>query len=293
MSRLPQFLVIGAMKSGTTTLWHDLSNHPDLAMADKELGLLHPGMGSDEWVRARYARHFAGARDLLRVEVCTTYAMRPHFDGVPARARHVLGPDVRVVYLVRHPVDRIVSHYQHDTASGRLSVDIDTAVREDTRLVDYTRYAMQLEPWVAEFGLGAVHVVQFETYVSDRAGTLAELCRFLGVQPLAEVGGQVHNASEGKRVATGVTRRFLQSRLYRLRLRPLVPAGLRRQSVRHLLPEASGQPARLSRDSLEMVEAELHEDLARLSAFTGAAASWQLAAGTQATATLPNHRYRS
>ena len=112
---LPGFLVVGAMKAGTTSLYRDLPTNPSVFMPiDKEPNNLlsddvRTPQGLDD-----YARHFqrAGA-DQLCGEASTAYTMLPRHTGVPERALEVLGPDCRIIYLVREPVARIVSHHQH------------------------------------------------------------------------------------------------------------------------------------------------------------------------------------
>lgn len=279
MTRLPEFLVIGAMKSGSTTVWEDLRAHSGVAMADKELGPLHPEQGSDERVRATYEREYRTApADARRGEVCTTYSMLPNLSGVVDRAERILGSHLRIVYIVRHPVDRIVSHHHHDVAGGKMSPSIDVAVREDSRLVDYTRYATQLEPWVSAFGAASVHVVNFESYVRDRENAFASLCRFLQVNTAQGSTGSAHNVSEGKPVALGRRRALLRSRVYQRGVRPLIPENLRRRSARRLLSVAPTRPAPPTSDTLAYIREQLTPEVDALRALKDLPKWWDLGA---------------
>ena len=138
-------------------------------------------------------------------EASTAYTKRPDFDGVAERARTLLGPHLRVVYLVRDPVDRIVSHFWHDWAEGKVSGAIDDVVLRESRFVDYSRYAYQIEPWIREFGPKNVLILRFEEYVASRAMTLERTLEFLGVPRLArpEIDERVReNARDERRVTT-------------------------------------------------------------------------------------------
>ena len=111
--RNPDFLVIGAMKAGSTTLHTYLSRHPDLYLHERK----EPGFFSREERYARgiewYRALFADARpDQLCAESSTCYTRWPHFADVAPRIRqHV--PEVRFVYIMRDPVARAYSHYAH------------------------------------------------------------------------------------------------------------------------------------------------------------------------------------
>ncbi len=102
---LPGFLGIGAVKAGTTWLHHNLAAHPGLMLpTDKEMHFfdhqLHRGLG-------RYSRAFADAGDRIPGEITPAYSILPDWRvGLVAR----LMPDVRIIMLVRDPVERAWSH---------------------------------------------------------------------------------------------------------------------------------------------------------------------------------------
>src|SRR5262245_60208451 len=107
--RLPNFLVIGAMKSGTTTFYHDLAAHPDVFLAEKELGALSRDVATVE-----YASYFKRAKpEQLCGDVSTTYSMCPDVSGVADRAKKNLSRNTKIIYLVREPVARAISHHYH------------------------------------------------------------------------------------------------------------------------------------------------------------------------------------
>src|SRR5690242_11569113 len=133
---LPTFLVIGAMKAGTTSLYEYLRAHPQIFMATpKELHFFpeskHWGDGVD-W----YTAHFeAGRDDAVRGEISPSYSQADQFPGVAARVAQVV-PDAKIVYLVREPVARAQSMYLHEVASGRERRPIEQALREKPMYVN-------------------------------------------------------------------------------------------------------------------------------------------------------------
>ncbi len=272
----PDFLVVGAQKSGTTTLWEDLRTHPDLAVSDKESnGLLDEDVTTPKG-RRRYAALFgrpgAGA---LTGEVCTTYTMLPVHPGVVERAV-LLAPGLRVVYIVREPLSRVISHHHHDLALRLCDPDIDVAVRTHPPLVDNTRYATQLRPWVEALGAGRVLVVRFEDYVADREAGLAGVQDFLGVRPVPLASAEVHNAHADRRVAVGAWGRLSSSTAYRSFVRPLLGERLRRGLVRTVLPTGPARPDPPSAATIDHLVEVLAPEVAALSALTGQAPLWDL-----------------
>ena len=107
--RLPTFLVIGAPKAGTTSLHDHLRGHPDVFMPTrKEPDFFFRDAAWREGI-ASYARLFRRAGSVTAVgETSTSYSRYPHVPDVPERIALVV-PDARLIYLVRHPVERMVS----------------------------------------------------------------------------------------------------------------------------------------------------------------------------------------
>jgi Sulfotransferase family len=178
---LPNFLIVGAAKSGTTSLYRYLRDHPQVFMAEsKELKFfssktrwrLGPG-----W----YARQFEAASGAGAVgEASPSYTRYPLHQGVPERVAQVI-PDARLVYLVRHPIERMRSHYLHRLLQGKERVPLDDAVLADPSYLDTSRYAMQIEQYLEWFPPEQLLVVTAEALRRDRLDTLGRVCQFLGV----------------------------------------------------------------------------------------------------------------
>ena len=200
--------------------------------------------------------------------------MLPTHPGVAERAQR-LNPDVRVVYIVREPVSRVISHHHHDLALRLCDPDVDVAVRHPP-LVDNTRYATQLRPWVEALGAERVLVVRFEDYVADREAGLASVQEFLGVRPVPPSSAEVHNAHADRRVAVGTWDRVSSSTAYRSFVRPLLGERLRRALVRTVLPTGPARPDPPSPATVDHLVELLGPEVAALSALTGQAPLWDL-----------------
>jgi hypothetical protein len=209
---LPNLVVIGAMKAGTTSLHRYLGRHPDVAMSErKELDLfVRP-----DWRErlAWYRAHFP-AEAPWRGESSPNYAKRRRFPDVPARIAEAL-PDVRIVYILRDPVERIVSHYVHLVAARKESRPLEEALDEldHNPLVDPSLYHAQLGAYLAHFPSSRIHLTSLEELAASPRATMAALFRFLGVDPTFDSPdfARVHHPSHRKRRATPLGRVALRS----------------------------------------------------------------------------------
>jgi len=266
--RFPDFLIIGGMKCGSTTLYRDLGTHPRVFFPiDKEPGNLADDRVRTDEGRAEYAAMFAGAKaDQLCAEASTLYTKRPLADGTAERAGALCGPELRVIYVVREPIARVSSHHHHESTEGLLPADLETAVREHPSLIDYTRYAHQVTPWLDVFGPDRVRVVRFEDYTAARAETTADVQRFLGLDPRPDLvrADQVFNKSEGKPVMTGKWQAVRTNPVYDKVIRPLLSQSLKDKLRGALLPKARAERQPPSPETAERIldaVAEDHETL--------------------------------
>src|SRR5262249_42443904 len=148
----PDFVVIGAMKCATTTLHEQVARQPGVFMSRPK----EPNFFSDDGVYARgpgwYASLFAeaGPADLCG-ESSTHYTKLPTYPRPVERMAELL-PRVKLIYVMRHPIDRLLSHYVHELTDGRITVGVREAVDLHPEFVDYGRYGMQLAPFLHEYG---------------------------------------------------------------------------------------------------------------------------------------------
>jgi len=198
---LPNLVVIGAMKCATTSLHYYLGLHPEISMAaEKEL---HFFVAERNWSRglAWYERQFAG-RAAVHGESSTTYARFPHYSGVAARM-HALLPGAKLVYIVRDPVDRALSHYVHECAAGREDRPLEEALRASSGnpYLDLSRYATQIEQYLPYYSRDRILILAAEDLGARRAETLRRAFGFLEVRETFHDPrfAAVKHASESKR----------------------------------------------------------------------------------------------
>ena len=197
---LPDFLILGAQKAGTTALYAYLRWHPQITGPSfKEVGF--------------FDRHYARGERWYRAHLPITRGGKVVGEASPSYLFHPLAPErvarlvpgARLIALLRNPVDRAFSHYQHEVALGREPLSFAEAIaREDDRMRgelermlgdpsyfshawwNYTyaargRYAEQLERWFTAFPRERLLVLLTDDLARDTAGTYRRVLEFLGV----------------------------------------------------------------------------------------------------------------
>jgi hypothetical protein len=226
---LPDFVIIGAMKCGTTTLAAQLARQDGLFMSTPK----EPNFFSDDAVFARglpwYEALFdAAPPGALKGEASTHYTKLPDRPHTIARLATVL-PAPRLVYMIRDPVERAVSHYLHEWSQGVMGADPVAAFAAHPALVDYGCYGRQVAPWIERFGPGAVHLTSLEQMTRDPQGTLAGVCAFLGYRgtPVWDDGLGAQNVSAQRVRKLPMHRLLVDNPVATALRRTLVPKGLR------------------------------------------------------------------
>ena len=209
---LPSFIIIGAMKAGTTSLADYLRGHPDVYLPRvKELNFFVDQVTDPEDVRVRnwhrgvawYARQFRDGTDRrMRGEASPNYTKMSTAPGTAARMASVI-PEAKLIYLVRDPVERIASHHRHLVAAGRERRPLDEAVATSPRYLDPSMYTKQMAEYRNHFPSDRILVVVAEHLWARRPETFRCVLDFLGLdfdrQDEAAVAHKA-NATERKRV---------------------------------------------------------------------------------------------
>jgi len=187
---LPSFLIIGAMRSGTSSLAYYLRDHPQVFMArNKELHYFTDRFDRGiDW----YRHQFAGGAGYATVGEATPTYM---YDPIAVERMAAVLPDAKLVAVLRNPVDRAYSHYWHQVEKGRETVSFAEAVaaeadriagrsgwdRRAWAYVDKGRYREQLKCVCALYPRDALHVILFEDLRDHPDAAFASVCEFLGV----------------------------------------------------------------------------------------------------------------
>lgn len=197
----PDFIVIGAMKCGTSTVCAYLEDHPGVFMVPGA----EPNFFSHDENFARgpawYESFFAGQDGAsLRGEGSNAYASGQMFPHSAARMA-AYKPDLKLIYVVRHPVERIVSAWiQNRVDMGdRIPPTLDRAVREmPERYLGQSLYWQNLSRYRALFPDDRIHIGFMEDLKADPDAFFAGICGFLGVPPAPRIRRDHVNPSAGK-----------------------------------------------------------------------------------------------
>jgi hypothetical protein len=219
---LPDFLIIGAQRCGTTSLYRYLEKHPQVIGAAPSKGVHYFDVHHERslrWYRAHFPtrrrRHRAG-KGAVTGEASPYYVFHPHG---PDRVRAAV-PNVRLILMLRDPVVRAFSQYQQEYARGfddaetfeqalelepgrlagereRMLADpgYDSPAMQHYAYVARGEYAMQLEAWRARFDPDQLLVIQAEEFFADPGTTYGSVLEFLGLPvPARPPQFKAHNA---------------------------------------------------------------------------------------------------
>lgn len=239
---LPNFIIIGAAKAGTTALYHYFAEHPDVFMSpvketnffayglDSQGHLLYGDPGLHEFpikTLSEYERLFAGAGNARAVgEASPIYLECPQ----AAERIYKLLPGVRLICSLRNPVDRAYSDYQMYLRHRGRSLD---PVRDlspgaswagpDSHFVRIGSYHEQLSRYFGLFPREQIHVILFDDLKRDAREVLRELYRFVGVEPDFTPDLSTPHARGGL-PASRLLESVFRSRFVTRALRPWIPA---------------------------------------------------------------------
>lgn len=229
------FMMIGAQKAGTTSLAAQLAAHPQICFCkEKEPGYFHQ---TADWAAGldEYHRLYSPSPGQLTGEASTYYTFFPEFRETHKRL-HDYNPALKLIYVVRQPVERVISHYTHNRVREIDTRPPEEAVFAEPAYVDRSRYGVQIRPYLELFGPENVLLLVFEEYTANQIATLYRVAEFLGIAagpfdetdttPLHQSVGQPYLRSEAARA-------FTKSELFQ-KVRGVVPAAIR-QPIRHRL----------------------------------------------------------
>ena len=289
MGRLPNLLVIGAMKCGTSSLHRYLDLHPEIAMSGaKELNFFLPvdaGAGAGSAVDDReaallaersnrgrgmrwYESQFAEAP--IRGESSVAYSF-PWFPDVAAEIANELG-EPRLVYVVRDPIERMLSH-RDQFARRDPRPPAQALLDERAPYLQASRYATALAPFLERFGREQLLIVDQARLRDERGAALEEILGFLGLDPSPVLASPAladeSNVSSGKGRAFRVAEKArsskagaaVASRLPR-RLRSRVADSLRKD-------DAPGSGEELTTEQRGRLLALLEPEIAGIEELTG------------------------
>ena len=182
------FVIVGSMKSGTSSLSYHLGNHAQVCIPRNEMHFFDKDeryrKGRDWYLRTIYRN--ATARTRIAGEKTPTYSYQPN---VAERMNRDF-PDIKLVWVLRNPIDRAYSNYLHAYKDGFDLLSFEEAVeREPERIeknifhgyLERSKYAPQIERFLRYYPRTAMYVMIFEDFIADPTSELERLFAFLGI----------------------------------------------------------------------------------------------------------------
>lgn len=181
LHRLPDIVIIGAMKAGTTSVFQYLASHPQVSRGKrKEPAFFTNGQYQNglKWYTDLFPEN-----DKLKIEASTNYTKYPQF-GPVAQRMHATLPDAKLIYLVRHPVDRVISQMHHLAISRGRTTDIigmDRIVNASGDAINISSYFYQLSQFLEYYDLSRISIQRFEDLLADPVHVMHQISRFLEI----------------------------------------------------------------------------------------------------------------
>lgn len=184
---LPDFLIVGTIKSGTSTLSYLLNNHPNICMPKEEVHFFNNNKNYYKGI-SFYSDIF---KKIYRPN-CTVGEKTPlysYIKDVPEKIHKVI-PGVKLIWIFRNPVDRCYSNYLHSKMIGNELLSFKKAVeKEKKRILKHKRYGYikksmyfeQVERYLKYFSLSNMHFIIFEELISNIELELKKIFRFLNI----------------------------------------------------------------------------------------------------------------
>ena len=282
----PDIYLIGAQKSGTTTLAHLLAQHPQICVAKTK----EPHFFTTNWRKGItwYKKQFLNYEDAVCIDASTTYSMAPlnleqnsrsakeYLHHVPQKL-HSINSQAKFIYLLRNPVERAYSAYWHYMTRGRETRSFKEAIRQDYFYLDVSNYYGQLSLWLEYFPIDSFLFLLFEDLKADPKEVATKCFRFIGVEESAH---QV-SLKEVKNKTTyvnGIGRQFssLVSRLDHSGFGYIVPTPVRKAIHEQTINTSKNIP-KISKEERQYLITYFADKISKLEPLTGLDLShWQI-----------------
>lgn len=251
-------LIIGAMKSGTTTLFHYLAQHPEISRSTpKEPNFFacdtNFSKGMD-WYRDLWK--FDSNVHKIALEASTHYTKTPHFPNA-ARKIASVAANFKFIYILRNPIERIESQYTHGLSAKWKKIDKPLSQGVHPNAINNSRYAQQIAEYYKRFSSDSILLIDFEDIKKNPIELLPIVCNFLEVDPNFKF--------QFKKPSNQSKEKFIDGPMWNS-VEPVaqfLPKPHRNQ-LRSFLGEKITEKVSLSDGQREFVLSELKDDLLKL-----------------------------
>jgi hypothetical protein len=179
---LPNLIIIGAAKCGTTSLHYYLGLHPQISMSrEKELNFFAQELSWDKGIEW-YKSNFTG-QAVIHGETSPSYTAYPSYKGVAERMYSVV-PEAKLIYILRDPIERIISGYVQRYSDGYENRRIEDILKDldiTNRYLSRSMYYLQLSQYLNYFPRSNILIVTMEDLYHQRQLILQKIFKFLNV----------------------------------------------------------------------------------------------------------------
>lgn len=232
-SKLPNFIIVGAMKAGTTSLHHILNRHENIFIPNREIMFFDMDdieqnfdffvETSHKWQIFDYERNFEenllwyksffkdARKNQLIGEDSTTYMAS---SKAPSRIANLL-PNVKLIFMLRNPVSRTYSNYWHLVRSGHAIYDFEKTIKYmPGTLLQRSLYKAHIERYKKYFPDKNMKFIIFEEFIKDLQGVVDEICKFLGLDSSVDVS-KVETHKNPTKVPRSIKLQILYNHIFR------------------------------------------------------------------------------
>jgi len=174
------FMIIGAMKCGTTTLSRILAENSDVCFSNPKEPHFFSKSASWKDNLDRYHQMF-NHEGKIYGEGSTTYTSHPHFNKQIVDDIYHYNPMMKFIYIIRNPVERVISHYMHAFQRGYIKCSIDEAIEKVPIIIDTSRYYSQISPYLKKFSEKNIHIIIFEDFIKNQQVPLDRVAKYLEI----------------------------------------------------------------------------------------------------------------
>jgi hypothetical protein len=274
MSPKPNFLVVGAAKSGTTSLFEYLRHHPDIFMSScKEISYFAGRPEKDIISLDEYLEYFSKATERKRIgEASVAYLYQ---ENVPQKIASTLGRDIKIIIILRNPVDMSYSLWGHNTGNNNENLSyIEAVTQQDERLASPTFkeniniwlhnyayinraiYAPQVRRYLNVFGRKNVKIYIFEEFFKYIDSSLADIYSFLEIPPYHSTSRYKKYNTASKVRSKYIHKFYSEKHILTDIIRQAIPTPMRRSLVGwlHTINSKSKRNEQLDAETRKIVQ---------------------------------------
>ncbi len=216
------FMLIGSMKCGTSTLAHILKNHPEIGFSRTKEPQFFSKTKDWKLHIKKYHELFNFEEGKIFGEASTLYTRYPHNNLEIWNDIYDYNNNMKFLYIVRNPVDRAISHYMHNYERGFINGTIEKSLKY-SNIINTGRYFTQIKPFIDRFGLDNVLILNFDDLLINRTKVLKEISGFLEIDynKFSDYEDVHENITIGGRKKS-INQRFIMGIINKYKLRPLI-----------------------------------------------------------------------